>query len=361
MASILKLQFKVLAFACNDRTLLPLNNRNVFTTEFGAAGNWLYDKLTTIKHGVTGRVDSDFHTALRKLIQYLQTHPTERREILRAFLNDTKFHLHLSNAAFRFGFMSLVPSTQEAVRPLMHSFYDNFLRNGFPQSVHGLPDTFDRDALVKSFWDANPKVFLCPACDDTKPDEVNGKVYADADHFLPQSVYPFLCVHLGNLLPICKVCNQSLKGSKDPINDHTMEPLIHSFHPYLRPASPHIKIRITRSSGVDRKLRIRDFDDTNSRRVKNLNRVLKLEKRWVNRTKISAHTLIIDLRNQLHHERRIKTYSKSRIETLLRTALRAKEIGIGQMAGSYLDAHYIKYALSDNHEMNFLHTEINRT
>jgi hypothetical protein len=360
MASILNLQFKVLAFACNPRTLLPLNDPNVFRTEFGAAGNWLYDKLTTTKRGVVGRVDSDFHLALRKLIQYLQTHPIERREILRAYLNDTKFHLHHSNAAFRFGFMSLDPLTQEAVRPLMRSFYDNFLKNGFPQSVHGGAAAFDRDALVKSFWDANPKLFLCSACDGAKPDEVDGKVYADADHFLPQSKYPFLCVHLGNLLPICKVCNQSLKGSKDPINDHTTEPLIHSFHPYLRPASQHIKIRITRSPGVERKLRIRDFDGSNSRRVKNFNRVLKLEQRWVKRTTNSAHTLIINLRSQLQLERRIKTYSKTRIDTLLRTALRAKEIGSGQMAGSYLDAHYIKYALSDSQEMDFLHAEINK-
>lgn len=361
MASILNLQFKVLAFACNNRTLLPLNDLTVFRTEFGAAGDWLYGKLTTTKHGVPGRVDSEFHLALRKLIQYLQTHPTERRAILRAFLNDTKFHIHFGKAAFSFGFRNLEPLTQEAVRPLMQSFYNNFLQNGFPQSVHGRPAAFDRDALVKSFWDANPTLLLCPACDGAKPDEVDGKVYADADHFLPQSKYPFLSVHIGNLLPICKVCNQSLKGSKDPISEHTAGPLIHSFHPYLRPARKHIRIRITRSPGVERKMRIRDFDGTNSRRVKNLNRVLQLEQRWVNRTKISAHNLIIDLRNQLHHERRIKTYSKARIETLLRTALRAKEIGSGQMAGSYLDAHYIKYALSDTQEMNFLHAEINRT
>lgn len=52
----------------------------------------------------------------------------------------------------------------------------------------------------------------------------NGKTRADLDHFLPKSKYPYFAVSLFNLVPCCKVCNSSFKGSKEMNLDTHLNP-----------------------------------------------------------------------------------------------------------------------------------------
>lgn len=42
-----------------------------------------------------------------------------------------------------------------------------------------------------------------------------GRTRGDLDHFFPKTLYPFLSLSFYNLIPSCKVCNSSLKGSKE--------------------------------------------------------------------------------------------------------------------------------------------------
>jgi hypothetical protein len=50
---------------------------------------------------------------------------------------------------------------------------------------------------------------------------LNGRIYAEIDHYLPKSVYPHLACHLYNLIPICHLCNALLKGSADPLRQRS--------------------------------------------------------------------------------------------------------------------------------------------
>lgn len=63
---------------------------------------------------------------------------------------------------------------------------------------------------------------VCPYCNEnythtTKIIQQNGseqlKLYFDFDHFLDKATYPYLSLSLFNLIPSCKICNSSCKGT----------------------------------------------------------------------------------------------------------------------------------------------------
>lgn len=59
----------------------------------------------------------------------------------------------------------------------------------------------------------------CPFCGQEAPNAL--------DHYLPKSIYPYLAVAPGNLIPICSICNQSKQAS-------TGSSLAEStYHPYF--------------------------------------------------------------------------------------------------------------------------------
>jgi 5-methylcytosine-specific restriction endonuclease McrA len=360
MTRILALQRKVLAFACDARTRVPLNNLTVFTNEFGAeTGKWLWDRLTTTKRG-KGTVSSSFHNALVALINHTSKHPATRSAILNAFDHDTKFDARSSDPTFQFAYKVIDKKTQKVVHQLMNVFYKDLLKNGFPSCVHGSTGKFDRDALVNAFWDANKEMRLCPACDDKRSDSVGKKIYSDADHFFPQSKYPFLCLHLANLLPTCTDCNRKFKLSNDPVDDHTLEPLLNTFLPYSNPAVEHIEVRISRTAGGELKLRVKDSGGTSSRRVKSLNRVLKLEQRWEGRLVDSKSFMIEDLKSQERLQKRLKAIPRNSVSNRMKQVLKTKESSIGKRQSGYLDTQYLKYAIKDVDEIDFLYAEASR-
>ncbi|MBZ9688282.1 hypothetical protein G9F72_018280 [Clostridium estertheticum] len=59
---------------------------------------------------------------------------------------------------------------------------------------------------------------VCPYCNRQYITPIfsdSGKMRADIDHFLPKSRYAYFSMSIYNLVPVCKSCNQSLKGSKE--------------------------------------------------------------------------------------------------------------------------------------------------
>jgi hypothetical protein len=84
-------------------------------------------------------------------------------------------------------------------------------------------------------WDAYKlvgayKLRLCPYCQlhhvnyhaGSNPDDL--ELRPPLDHYLPRSVYPYLAVSIGNLVPSCHQCNSSIKGDRvpDPTMPHPM-------------------------------------------------------------------------------------------------------------------------------------------
>lgn len=62
------------------------------------------------------------------------------------------------------------------------------------------------------------KVNVCPYCNRTYIQPIiidNKKRYTgDVDHFLPQSIFQLYSLSLWNLVPACKLCNQTFKGKR---------------------------------------------------------------------------------------------------------------------------------------------------
>lgn len=339
---VLKLQFRVLFLACDPQLDLPLTDGHCQKC-LGAEGSWVWDRY---------RLGKRFPKAFDNLHTYIKQNPQDRKALLRAFVHDTRFHLHLDNPHFRFWYGQLDKTVQEASRPLMELFYE--LSFSIQIQGNGQVERFDYGIFRNKFWAANSIMDLCPACDGPRPDTIDGNVQSDNDHFFPSSKYPFLSIHYLNILPVCQTCNERVKGMQDPIDDHQTEPLLHTFHPYLRPARKLLKLRIARKGGGELKLRLKDEDGKSSRRVKNLDSLLKLEDRWNGRLKQRETYLIETIRNQIRKRKKLDSLSTDQVNQELELLSFGDDYGIGRFQSHYLDSNYKGFILNDVRERELL-------
>ena len=85
----------------------------------------------------------------------------------------------------------------------------------FSEPVGG---SFGRQDLLAAFKDSNRHLHICAVCDETGYHTMlEGHIYAELDHYLPESIYPHLACHPFNLIPICPYCNDMIKGQADPL------------------------------------------------------------------------------------------------------------------------------------------------
>jgi 5-methylcytosine-specific restriction endonuclease McrA len=344
---ILKLQFRVLLLACNHHLTLPLT-AELCQKHLGADGEWVWDRYR--------RQAGKFRTAFDALHNHIERDRRSCKPLLRAFVHDTRFHLHITDPHFYFRYGHLDSATQEAARLLMELFYGMNFSVGV--RGNGQVERFNNDTFRNRFWEANTTMYLCPACDGQRPDVIAGSVQSENDHFFPISKYPFLSIHYMNLIPVCQTCNERAKRAQDPVDDHQTAPLIHTFHPYLRPARKSLKPRIVRKSGGELKLRLRDEDDKLSRRVKNLDTLLMLEERWNGRLKQREAYLIEVIRNQIRKQRGLKDLSAGKLIKEIELMSFGYDYGIGRFDGHYLDSNYKDFILSDQSERELLWKKI---
>lgn len=354
---ILAFQRQVLAFACNPATSLPLTETDI-QDEFGLAADWFWRQL----HGQRGRSrgePNDLYRALESLIEFVQAHPGSGETILEAFDHDISFPDHIDDPDFQFSYKTVFDNaTRDAIKPLMVAFYEKLLYSGFPEQIHlrhGNSTRFDRDAFVRSFWAANPDLNVCPACDGQRPDSIRDKNYSDADHYLPKAAYSFLSIHPANLVPVCKNCNSSFKGTHDPIDVAGDAPLVNVFMPYYRPALDFIKVQAYRTDVGELQFRIFDSDDSRSRRVDNLDQTFQLEDRWRSRT----DQVTGSIREALSNARRIMLRHKNNpdqieLRTELGEMLQERTRRIGKNYNYVLHASYLRFAKTDQGEFEEL-------
>lgn len=130
----------------------------------------------------------------------------------------------------------------------------------------------------------NEALKVCPGCDGIRCTTAGEQIIQKyVDHVLPKSLYPFLALHAFNLIPICNECNSDEKRAKDPLNHTLANPLskTNTFYSFGRPAIKEIYVALSRSAGSGRpELRIEEKSGGVSERIKNLDRVFGLEKRW---------------------------------------------------------------------------------
>lgn len=346
---LVRFQRRVLAFACDPTTALPLDEAGCKGALGEDAGAWFWQRLWNNKRKKTA-----IHKELEKLITFLQANPAQRVTLLDAFDNDVQFHERADDPSFRFHSQTaLGKAAFEAVTPLMKDFYNKLLSNGFPPEVHEGNGTLDRDAFISAFWAANPEVKICPGCDGDRAEISEGKHYEDADHTFPKSKYPFLSLHGHNLLPLCIHCNRSFKLDRNPIDDNNHAPLTNTFLPYERPAEPRVHVTFSRSRNTEPRFRIVERNTRKtSRRIHSLNRVYRLEKRWRGRINTSSSIIEDELQNAAAFP---GTLGRDGFRDYLENVKENWAEDVGSRRYALLKHAYLEYALNNDKEFEELY------
>lgn len=98
---------------------------------------------------------------------------------------------------------------------------------------------------------------VCPYCNrqyiTSYIFEEEKKQTADADHYICKSEYPILAIALYNLIPSCKICNQTLKGNSN--SEH--------LYPYNRDIDKKLKFEIVFDNELDYYKINQDIEDFN--------------------------------------------------------------------------------------------------
>ncbi|HKP04753.1 MAG TPA: hypothetical protein VJU77_15480 [Chthoniobacterales bacterium] len=342
LMAVLRLQEAILVYACASASVW-LPSVADFPTMAPSAAQWFIGKLQR------GAKLTKFGTALKALFDHVRDDPLGGQEIVEAFQNDVKFPSSVDDPVFEFQFaLRLDAATQKVVKELMVLFYETLAGANFPSAVHGEPEDFTRDLLLEGFERANPKLQVCPACDGQKPSKIEAKLLADADHYLPKSLYPFLAVHPGNLVPVCLECNQRIKGDTDPVLDHATTPLANIFLPYVVPASEHLELCIRRDGGKGLAIEFHDRSAPGSRRVESLQAIFALDKRWPGRLDGQKDSVVDALMAAGERRRDAgEEVSEQVLESLLTTSPREAERYTGRSPFFLLKRSYQEFALHD--------------
>ena len=346
-------QRRILLLAADTEAEIPPSEADCVAA-FGAAGQWFYQRLSVQKHDGS-KVPSEIGDALARLMQQLRGDEGLADALLLAFDQDREFHAQIAADGFLFQFPNLGADMRSVLKDLFEPFYTKLLANGFPPEVHGGADKLDRARLLDRFEAANPMLEVCPACDGQKPSRIEQKSYADADHYFPKSLYPFLCIHPLNLVPICIECNQRFKRDKDPVDDHAVDPLRNTFFPYVASAFGEVDVQISRDAPGKMNLTIIDRLGAPSRRVDSMNRVFELEGRWKDRLRHQIEMIRQDVAKagrRLKEDGVLRDRARGRREIELRPNELAERIG--RRTFMILESKYRDFAVNDPDEFAVL-------
>ncbi|MCA9875510.1 MAG: hypothetical protein KC441_17690 [Anaerolineales bacterium] len=227
-----------------EAEIQPLFDQHFAEAGFAEAGPWFWGKPVAIR---------------QPLLKLLPLPVAEKQPVWDAYVADMDLKGRFGDG--RFQTHQLPESAQAALElagEMVQNCYTRILaKDGVPAQVLHMDAPLDRQTVLRAYLDAqnhrSPPLKVCPGCDGRPPSVSDGKIHEDLDHFFPKSRYPMLAVHLLNLTPFCKDCNQTYKGSKDAIGDDDAQVAnvrcLHDiFHPYLRPAMPDIEVIVARNA-----------------------------------------------------------------------------------------------------------------
>lgn len=238
LEALIGLQQKMLDFAVANSTYSEAAFRAAVGDEFV---NWL---LSFKSPGVkTPKVINRF---FQELHAYLHCPTPEKTQILQDFVTDQSYFQRISDGSFSF---SLLPQKSDAharAGECLGEFYE-FLGMGFPAILVGHPAgslPFRKESVINGCKANNPNIeYVCPCCDNAFTDSAtaNEQGYT-LEHYFPKSLYPSICLHPLNLVPMCSGCN-ARKKDIDPLNP-SVTPIIRIayeevFHPVARPVRRH--------------------------------------------------------------------------------------------------------------------------
>ena len=240
------------------------------------AGNWLWNKDVVIRD---------------RVLQLLAMLPEQKSGILPSFLDDQDLETRFAEGLFHaFNVPNDSAQALNLVNNLLEDFYKEILaKAGAPGDTINEPESLDRQSVLRAYLAAQRPIHLnvCPGCDGSAPSVADGRINEDLDHIFPKSRYNFLAIHPLNLTPLCKYCNQTYKGSKDPILDadpsvEDVHSLREIFHPYLLPAKDHIDVVVEANAKAEPHftLKTKIISPQENARLHSLQYLLRLEERW---------------------------------------------------------------------------------
>lgn len=178
------------------------------------------------------------------------TNLQEKIVIKDAFFHDITYDAaeNLNDPAFIFLLQpkaNLPSQLAKSVGKWLESFYDVLSTKGIPSAVTGYNQDISQQVILGEFDQKNVDMRVCPVCDGTWMEKTSTGIVGSIDHFLPRSKYPALAVHPTNILPICVICNEKIKGQKDPLSDNVIRTLRDTVHSYYRPARDYLGVEIS--------------------------------------------------------------------------------------------------------------------
>ncbi|GFZ94158.1 hypothetical protein GCM10008018_45750 [Paenibacillus marchantiophytorum] len=223
----------------------------------------------------------------------------DRKALHLAFQGDIKFFTYLERLNYKLKFPDLPNCVKKVAKPFFEALYDDILggSTGFRMNGLSVPQ-LRRVHVRKGYFEANKKTNgyfnpVCPAClGEIAVTEKDG--YADLDHYLTKSIYPTLSISPDNLIPLCKTCNENIKGAQDPLKNYPKKGgLLNIFFPYHRPGIDSITVEINQRD-PDEKFMVVTVKgkESESIRVENFEALFQLNERWSGKINSSLYETV---------------------------------------------------------------------
>ncbi|WHY65009.1 hypothetical protein [Neobacillus sp. SuZ13] len=217
-----------------------------------------------------------------------------------AFQEDIDFVSHLNQTDYRLKYLDLPNCVKKVAKPFFEALYDKILggSTGFRMEGLSIP-RLRRGHVRRGYFEVNQKRDgsfnpVCPAClGQIEVTEEDG--YADLDHYLTKSIYPFLSISPDNLIPLCKICNENIKGAKDPLENYPgVGGLFNIFFPYHRPGINSIAVEIDQNE-LDERFIIgtKKGKESDNIRVANFEELFNLNERWSGKINSSLYETVM--------------------------------------------------------------------
>ncbi len=203
--------------------------------------NEFVDWIITLRTG-SNRGAKIANRFVQELTEYVKCPQPDKSQVLAEFILDQEYYNRINDPSFTFSLLPSKSVTHEKAKKCLVEFYE-FLGEGYPSVLVGFSpgsDSFAKNSVVTGYVKTNTDIeYVCPCCDNAFTDSSNANEQGyTLEHYFPKSLYPSICLHPLNLIPMCSGCN-SRKGDIDPLAPSS-SPVIQVlytevFHPLSRP------------------------------------------------------------------------------------------------------------------------------
>jgi len=238
LEALITLQRRVLEYACSSTTYRDSD----FSANLGPGfSNWLLPRR--LSGAPSDKVVKRFFQDLTALTK---CNLVDKKQVVSDFDKDQDYHKYLNDHAYRFSFKRTKSDAHEKAARCLVAFFD-FLGIGYPPGIvspSGSCACFRKADVIAGYKATNKFLaYVCPSCDSFITDSpgANPEGYT-LEHYFPKDLYPSICLHPLNLIPMCCGCN-GRKKNHDPLEPPATPPFRVSydevFHPTERPVRRH--------------------------------------------------------------------------------------------------------------------------